>query len=131
MNVVCCLRSSLDVQEHSIKGTMVSATQSPSGVSTFEKSFHDYGSNFGLYQLWWFLFSIIGLTLYFFHFLGYVVVSYFSITSLSFPYEFPLLHRTSADALLEVKLRSLLHLCFKSMFMRSFLMCLCVCSWWY
>lgn len=68
-------------------------------VSTFENSFHDYGSNFGLYQLGWFSLSVIGLTLYFLHYIASTVVE---STSSNDDYDFPLLHRTTADALLEV-----------------------------
>jgi len=78
---------------------MVDSIQSSKGASTFEKSFQDNGSNFGYYQLWWFVLSILGLSLYFIHYICSVMVAR---SLLSFSYDFPLLHRTTADAILEL-----------------------------
>ena len=91
----------------------VNVLQQPNRATTFEKSFQDNGSNFGFYQLWWFVLSILGLTMYFAHYLGSVFISTSALNQ-SNVYMFPLLHRTTADALLEVQQCSTQQCCLTS-----------------
>ena len=92
-----------EIEEKPTADTLGNVERKVSVVSdSFEDSFFDNGSSFGYYQLWWFVLSVIGLTLYFLHYMGSLFVHIYHPHVENTHYTFPLLHRTTADALLEV-----------------------------